>query len=239
MTLIRPLALAAALLTPLPAAAEGESSGVFDFYLRGIRAASLSFAGAENGNGYAASGRLQSSGILALVRKMHYEAKSAGTVRNGRLVPSRYEEDADTGKRQSQSVMEYRGGVPQVRKYSPPRDPNPRDVKAETQGGTIDPMAAIYIGLRDVARDKACNFDSYMFDGRRRSRVTLGEPTATGEAIRCKGEYRRIAGFSESEMAEKVSFPFELVYAPLPDGRMRVTEVSMDTLYGHASLRRR
>ncbi len=40
-------------------------------------------------------------------------------------------------------------------------------------------------------------------------------------------------------MADKSRFPFSMTYAPLPDGRLRVTEIAMDTIYGKGRLTRR
>ena len=62
---------------------------------------------------------------------------------------------------------------------------------------------------------------------------------AAGGGLTCTGEYRRLEGFSAEEMADKSRFPFSMTYAPLPDGRLRVTEIAMDTIYGKGRLTRR
>ena len=43
----------------------------------------------------------------------------------------------------------------------------------------------------------------------------------------------------DKDMAEKTRFPFSLTYAPLGNGRMRVVEVGLDTVYGKATMKRR
>lgn len=227
-------------LSAVAASADQTDSAVFDLTIRGITAGTLSVSGAISGDQYVVSGVLKSGGLLAFVRKVRYEARSEGTVADGRFTPARYAEDADTGKRQSKAVMAYIDGVPQVTTYDPPRDPRPTDVDPATQDGTIDPLTAIYATLRDVPEAEACNSQRLLFDGRRRSQVTLGAPEASGKGVvSCAGEYRRLAGFSEREMAEKVSFPFRLIYDPIGDGRLRVREIVMDTLYGKGRLKRR
>lgn len=228
-----------AAMSTLPAQADQKDSAVFDLVLKGINAGTLSVSGASNGSSYAAAGVLKTGGLVALVKKVRYDAHSSGTIRGGAFVPVRYKEDADTGKRQSQSVMDYIGGVPQLKKYSPPRKPRKQDVDPATQGGTVDPLTALYAALRDVPADQACDLQLTMFDGKRRSQVMLGEPQKSGDGLTCAGEYRRLDGFSEKEMAEKVRFPFTMTLAPVGDGVMRVMEVSMDTLYGKGALKRR
>ena len=40
-------------------------------------------------------------------------------------------------------------------------------------------------------------------------------------------------------MAEKVSFPFRLIYEKRCDGWLRANEIAIDTLYGKGRLKRR
>lgn len=236
----RSAAVGVLFLAATAAVADQTDSAVFDLTLRGIRTGTLSVSGAIDGKSYQASGVLKTGGIVALLKKVRYDARASGTVMNGRFVPSRYEEDADTGKRQSQSVMSYKAGVPQVKVYNPPKAPRPGDIDPATQGGTVDPLTAAFAALRDVAPQEACNLKLVMFDGRRRSQVVLANPKPAADGgLTCSGEYRRLEGFSAEEMAEKSRFPFTMTYAPLADGRMRVTEIAMDTIYGKGRLTRR
>lgn len=223
----------------MAAAAAQTEQADFDLVLIGLRAGTLHFTGAQDGLGYSVIGKLQSSGIAAMVRKVRYDATAQGSIRNGRYTPTAYSENADTGKRQSQSVMTYVRGVPQVKSYAPPRSPQPTDVDPATMGGTVDPLTALYATLRDVDRGGECKVALAMFDGQRHSQIVTTSPTVVGDGVVCAGEYRRLTGFSAREMAEKQRFAFTLTYAPTPEGRMRVVEVAMDTLYGKARLKRR
>ena len=219
----------------LPATAEPvRQEAQFDLVMLGLTAGSLQFSGVEEGGRYSVRGVLTSGGILAFLRKVSYDARANGRVVEGRYRPARYAEIADTGKRRSEAVMEYARGVPKVMSYSPPREPQKNDVDAATQGGTVDPLTALYATLQ--APGKECQVTVPMFDGRRSSRLSITAPVADGDRVTCQGEYRRIAGFSDKDMAEKTRFPFTLTYEPTPDGRMRVVLVEMDTLYGKARL---
>jgi hypothetical protein len=239
-TLMR-LAIAAAFLTQGAAAhaAERKDVAIFDISIRGFSAATLSLSAADQGESYAAAGTLKSSGILGFLRKIRYDAQVAGKISDGRFIPSRYVERADTGKRQSEAVMAYVGGTPQVKSYDPPRPPSEGGIDPATQRGTVDPLTALYAVLRDVPKADACQLKVFMFDGRRRSQLVLGQAKAEADKITCQGEYRRLDGFSPKDMAEKSRFPFTLSYSLASDGLVHVTEISMDTLYGKGRMIRR
>jgi len=232
------VALAAGLLAA-PALADQTDQAVFAVSIRGFPVATLSLAGATTGQAYGANGVLKSSGLLGWLRKIRYDAEVTGHMAAGRFVPDRYAETADTGKRQSAAVMAYRAGVPQLKSYDPPRAPLPDDVNPATQGGTIDPLTALYAVLRDVPQADICMLHVFMFDGVRRSQVALSQPQPGDGAVVCAGEYRRLQGFTAADMAEKTSFPFTLVYEPADNGLWHVTEISMDTLYGKGRMIRR
>ncbi|MFN3938454.1 MAG: DUF3108 domain-containing protein [Gemmobacter sp.] len=233
------LVLALCLVAPLPDPVLSAPQGQFDFVLRGIRAGTLQWQAVEQNGQYAVSGRLESAGLAGMVRRVRFDARAQGRVNGERLLPLRYEENSDTGRRQSEAVMVWRGGVPQVELVRPEREPGANDLDPADQRGTVDPLTALYATLRDVPAERACSSSVQMFDGRRRSALTLGAPRQEGDRIACTGEYRRIAGFSDKEMAERTRFPFTLTYAPNGDGTMRVIEVAMDTIYGKAYLKRR
>lgn len=224
---------------PLETLADQTDSAVFDLQLKGIRAGQLTLNGKIEGRDYAVNGVLKSTGILAVIKKIRYDATAFGRYSDGRFTPARYQERADTGSRQSESLMDYRSGVPQVKVYNPPRDNKPGDVDPATQGGTVDPLTALYAAFRDVPEGEACTLRTFMFDGKRRSQVVLADPQKSDGKVTCAGEYRRLEGFSAKDMAKKTRFPFRLTYEPAGDGMLRVAHVSMDTLYGKGELKRR
>ncbi|OYU17510.1 MAG: hypothetical protein CFE34_15360 [Rhodobacteraceae bacterium PARR1] len=232
------LALTLALALPLQAEPIRQEAR-FDLVMLGLTAGSLQFSGIEDGGRYSVRGVLSSGGILAFLRKVSYDARANGRVVEGAYRPARYAERADTGKRVSEAVMEYPRGVPKVVSYNPPREPQKNDVDPATMAGTVDPLTALYATLRDVDPGQECQVTVPMFDGRRSSRLSITAPVVAGDEVTCQGEYRRIAGFSDKDMAEKTVFPFTLVYEPAADGRMRVMLVEMETLYGTARLVRR
>ena len=223
-------------MTAAPMAmADGATNARFSVSIRGLTAGSLTIKGEENGKAYNASGVLQSGGLVGLVAKVKYSASASGQVNGGGFSPTRYDEQADTGKRKSSASMSYKGGIPLVSDF----EPGPNVVHPSTQKGTVDPMTALYAAFRDVNQDEVCKLDVKMFDGKRRSQVKLATPRADGDKIKCDGEYRRLAGFSAEDMAEKTRFPFNLYYSKTGDGRYRVEKVVTHTLYGNAVMKRK
>lgn len=230
------VALAAMTAMPFKATASEvrEDRGNFAVFLGGVRIGVLGFSGLTDGQSYAAKGILRTTGLAALVRQVGYEATSRGVVRAGRFVPTSYDESANTGTRVSKSTMEYRGGVPQVKASSPERAPRPTDVDPRTQAGTVDPMTAFYLVLRDVPEAELCNLDLKMFDGTRRSQVVISAPVRNGTGVSCSGEYRRLQGFSAEEMAERTRFPFQIAYVPNGNGGYRLNEITTASTFGNA-----
>lgn len=211
---------------------------VFDVELKGIAAGRLAINGVSDGARYSAAGVLETTGLVGMVRKIRYSAQVAG--REGtRMRPETYSETADTPKRQSVFEMSYKAGTPVKVSQTPPRKPRDYDLALANQGGTIDPLSALYAVLRTVSPDQACTFAATMFDGARRTEVKLFAPKPQGTGVVCSGEYRRLGGFSPKDMAEKTVMAFSLTYEPTPDGRLKVTEVATDTIYGKGRLKRR
>jgi hypothetical protein len=97
----------------------------------------------------------------------------------------------------------------------------------------------MFATLRDVPAGEECNLSLKLFDGKRRSQVTLGAPSPVDGGVACPGEYRRVAGFSADDMAEMSRFPFTVYLEPREGGMMQVREVVMESLYGNARLKRR
>lgn len=233
------LGLSIAVAGSLPALADQSDKANFTLSLRGITAGHLTVNGTISGGSYTAEGVFQSAGIVGAVRKLRYDARAKGSFRSGKFTPSVYWEKADTPKRKSEVTMGYKGGVPQGMTYDPPKDAAEGGLKLSSQGGTYDPLTALYAVLRDVPAEETCKTSFSTFDGKRAAKVTLNNRQGSGDTITCAGEYRRVAGFSESDMAEKTRFPFTLTYKKAENGMMRVDEISLDTLYGKGLLKRR
>lgn len=222
----------------LPAGAERVDTASFKVYLKGLPIGILALSGIERDGTYAVAGKLKATGIIGALLKVGYEAEARGIVKDATFVPARYKEIRDDRNGRRTAWMDYRDGVPGPKRYDPPRKSTSGEVDPATQKGTVDPLTALYAVLRDQDGRDSCARTLAIFDGKKRAALRLS-PLAAGDAeIRCKGEYRRIAGYSAREMREKPVFPFTITYR-LADGRWRAERIDTDTIHGRAVLRRR
>ncbi|MFD2172643.1 DUF3108 domain-containing protein [Rhodobacter lacus] len=234
------LATGLALALAQPAQADQTDHIVFDVLLGGVKAGELVIDGKIAAGRYGAQGLMQTTGLAGMLKKIRYEATADGRVTRGGFSPRSVEVVSQRGDARSRNTVIYNGGVPASVIHEPPRTPRPNDVDPAKQGGTIDPLTALYAVLRDVSPDEACKLSVTLFDGTKRSQVALSAPEPAGAGLRCAGEYRRLEGFSEKDMAEKTRFPFTLTYAPTPDGaHLQVVDISTETILGKGRLKRR
>ncbi|NBE07971.1 DUF3108 domain-containing protein [Paragemmobacter ruber] len=242
---ILPLAiLLLAATAPAPASAQDTKPQVegaeYDLVTTGITAAQLGYSARQEGDRYVVTARFASTGLLALLRRVQFEATSEGLLTDTTPRPDRYAAQAEVGRRTGQTVVDYTDGTPRLTVDEPPRAPADWQIDPATQGGTVDPISALFVILRDAVPGTECNRAFRLFDGRRATELTVGPARpGTDGTLTCDGEYRRIAGYPPEDMAERTRFPFTLTLMPTADGRLRVTEVTMDSLIGKARLIRR
>ena len=218
-----------------PAAAERAQ---FDISIRGIKVGELQLASEETQTRYSVAGRLSNTGLTQVIRRFSYTGNSQGRIVNSTLQPDRYVEKADTGQRISEVELAYRSGVPRVVRYTSPREPGPDTPDPSSQGGTVDPLTAIYSVLRDVPANRACSVSLILFDGRRQSRVSLRRSGTSGGMPVCSGRYERLKGFTAEEVARHRTFEFTLSYRDAGNGRLAVREVVAQSIYGQAVIQR-
>lgn len=229
----------ALLVSAAGAASAAEERMAFDIRIGGIKAGELEIAGRIENGRYSLAGRLQSTGLVAAIRKVRYDVRARGTFRDGTFMPRRYTEITYSGNRNSEAEMLYRSGVPQGKTYTPARKPDAQDVDPATQGGTLDPLSAMFAVLRARDADRACEISIRTFDGEKAARVGMERIATAEDEIICQGAYVRVAGFDAEEMADRRVFPFRLSLSPGSDGLWRVSSLELQSLYGRAQLVRR
>ena len=232
------LVLAALLMAGAPGA-QAEGTAEYVIKVRGITVGSFRLTATQTGARYSVSGGIVSAGLATIVRRFSYAGLSRGILRGGRLLPESYREVADTGRRQSEVVIDYQDGVPTVTRYASNNPPGPDSPDPATQAGTLDPMSALFAVFRDRPGDAVCGETIAMFDGRRRSQLVLAAAQRGGARLRCSGEYRRLQGFTEKELSRHVAFPLTVIYAPNGNGGVHVERVEVTSVYGLATLDRR
>lgn len=225
-------ALFALALALAPPALAQTTQDAFDVRFGAIRVAQLILAVNDTGSGYALAGRAESTGLVAVFRALRFDMAATGTRTSGRLSALTYREDIDTGRRASTVEMRWQGGVPVIDAQSPAGPAEPWHIDPQAQTGTIDPLSALYSLARPRAEGALCNFTQTVFDGRRRSSLSLGPVRAEGAMRVCAGAYTRVAGFSPEEMAEQTRFPFTATFAEITPGQWALTSVDLASLYG-------
>ena len=203
----------------------------FDVLIRGIKAGQLRYAIEIKGASYGVHGILESTGLVGLLVRYHFDAQAVGKHFGNQYQPKHYKEVSDTGRRKSEKIIRYQNGIPKVTSKKPWQ---PHWLDPSTQEGTLDPMTAMAALLSDQSKNDLCKLYLPMFDGVRRVEITLSGLEKTESGAQCSGVYQRIGGFTEKERAEGENFPFILKYK-IENDLYRVQRFDITTLRGRAS----
>lgn len=224
---------------PQPALAERREQITFDLHLFGFRSGIVAISVAQDATRYAAAGLMESRGIAGALHPLRYEVRARGRVVQGRLVPERYEDVITENGSTVRSVMEYRNGVPQERRYDPHQPAPEQGLAPQTQGGTVDALTAIVIALADAPPERVCQIDIDLFDGHALSRLVVGTPRADGAEVICEGQLQRVGGYSDEALRRHRSFNFTARFSPNGNGALHLAEMRTDSVLGNARLTRR
>ncbi|MDV7145461.1 DUF3108 domain-containing protein [Tropicimonas sp. TH_r6] len=236
MQLTKSLSFLIALCLALPATAE---QGRFSVSVAGFGAGTIAYSGSESGGRYKANGQVASSGLARGLYPANITVAVNGSVSGNRYAPATYSEKTVKRGKTKTGTFRFSGGTPRVTKNPPDKNRKSYHANASGQKGTVDPMTAAFAILRDRPADLACNLDISPYDGRERTRIRMDGGTRKGNTLTCPGTYSRVAGFSPKDMAEKVHWPFTVIYKIQSDGTHRVTEVVVPTTLGKVRMRRR
>jgi hypothetical protein len=176
---------------------------------------------------------------MRTIRNVNYSGQSAGTHRDDAYTPRRYSGQTNTGTRESQVKLRFDNGIPTVNSYLPDREKRDYDIEPSEQRGAIDPLTATAVVLMDQPSAQMCNRSIPMFDGRRRSKLTIAPPVIDGDSATCAGTYTRLAGFSPEDLQERVNFPFTLMYTRIDADTFRLTSFTTKTTFGSARGKRK
>lgn len=196
-----------------------------------LHVADVTVLATEGAQDYAAEGHVVTTGLVGLLREVHLDLSVEGTRQGDSLRPRHYRGDVDTGRRQIQSELAYDAGVPRILALAPPEPAHPWDIAAADQGGTLDPMSALYTLLRPRA-ETPCGQVLDLFDGRRHSRLRVEAAHVSGDAAQCSGAYIRVGGYSPTELQDYQALAFSLDYQRDADGDWQLARIVTHTPYG-------
>jgi len=211
---------------PFPALAEPDIR--FSVIYSGLAVANATLTARENGASYALAARVEPTGLARIFARLRFQMQAEGRVTDAGVHPHRYAEDVDTGRRASLVEIDFSTTPARILRQSPP--PGPEAVPPADAQGAIDPLTALWRAAGGGGA-RPCGTTLQVYDGARRSEISLGEGQGTEATLSCSGRYTRLAGFPEEYMAERQSFPFTARYTQ-SDGDWVLTELSATSLFG-------
>ena len=217
--------------------ARQNSGTAYDVSAFGFKVGELRINNRLDAQSYSVAARFSTTGLVGMLRNMGFSMQANGRRKGASFSPLRYRENVNTGRRTSSAQMRYVRGVPSLSggKVS---DGEAAPLDPARQGGTIDPLTALFMVLRDQPAASLCQLDEQMFDGARRTRILLESKTGAGQAVTCSGRFQRVAGYSDADLTDRGFVPLQVTYAAGPGGAMQAQDVQLQTSYGLIALKR-
>jgi hypothetical protein len=219
------LAFASGLALPGPAAAQSTNrafEGVYSVHARGVDAGDFNFNFRQTGSTYTATASREMKGWVgaALNRSQDYNYSVNGAVAaDGSLRPTQYQHQGGRRRedRPNGRLIRATFSADDVVTTASPGRPNMGDPPA-TQAqrrGTIDQISAIAAMITAQGDPCARTLRVYM-DGRSRfdfvmtpnGTVNIDSRAYEGPGVRCRVQFRPIAGFSDPQEASTLTFLF-------------------------------
>tara|TARA_B100001173_G_C15835993_1_gene482566 strand:+ start:27 stop:710 length:684 start_codon:yes stop_codon:yes gene_type:complete len=227
--------MALTIFVSLKPVSAGSGQQKFSIYITGLKIGELTYAVNTKGTNYAVRGIIKATGLVGAIAKYNLDATAFGRVRKGNYRTQKYTETSDNGKRISTKKMIYKNGIPNLTYSEPLKD---YWAKPSEQKGTVDPITAIMALLADQPLETECRLAMDIYDGARRFSIKLSEKIASDDKLSCKGNYKKIDGYSKKEWSQGDGFSFELKFV-LKDGIYKVDRLVMSTKRGRTSFIRR
>lgn len=236
MPLRRTLRAGLAALPLLAAAPAWAETLTYDLSLAGIPLGAVTLAAEQSGADYAAASKIIPNGLVAAVTSYSFDGRATGKVdAEGDVMPRSFAATSSSPRAKRRTEIEWEGEVPVHVSVDPPRSSAP---DPETVVGALDPVSAGFALLRDNDADKICDTSVEVFDGSRRSRLSLSEPVARERGFTCSGVYARVEGEAHS-LSSQSEYPFTLTFAPTGEGQVRLERIETRTRFGLAVVSRR
>ncbi|MGM0585508.1 MAG: DUF3108 domain-containing protein [Pseudomonadota bacterium] len=215
------------------AAAEVREAAAFSLWFGGLPIGELRYRLEIGEERWAVRADMRSTGLAELLFGVRLEAEGAGRLGSG---PQPEQYFADVSLRDDRQAVEVRfapGGRPETVEADPPWKPKPWQIDPQAQSGVLDPTAAAAVLAAPQPVEALCDVSLEIYDGRRRSRVTLGEAEAAQGGWRCEGAWVRVAGYKPEDMARGPS-EISAEYVPGGDGLARLRRLAVKTSWGTA-----
>lgn len=218
------------------AASAQSDSATYNLSVSGIPLGTVTLRSEQSGNGYLAGVRITPNGLVSAVTGYSFDGRASGLVdASGKVTPQVFEADSRSPRAKRRTEIEWSGDTPVRVSVEPPRNNAPDPARIV---GALDPVSASFALLRDTSKEALCNASIDVFDGSRRSRLSLGAPVAGEDgAVTCSGAYAKLEGEAHS-FSPQGEYPFTLTFAPGDAGRMRLERIETQTRFGTAVVAR-
>lgn len=239
MPLRRPLRaslVAVGLLAASAAMPAQSASDTFNLTVAGMHLGTVTLSAEQSGAEYVAASKITPSALVAAVTSYAFDGRAKGVIdASGNVRPSSFKADSSSPRAKRRTLIEWDGATPVRVSVEPPRKHAPDPARVV---GALDPVSAGFALLRDNAPENICAVSVDVFDGSRRSRLTVGEPVAEDGGFVCRGIYARLEGEAHS-LSSQAEYPFTLHFAPAGDGLVRIERIETETRFGPAVVSRR
>jgi len=205
---------------------------VYDFYFAGLRVAKIVVAAQFEGDGYQATGRFQTVGVVDLFADLEVRSETVGKLGSGGLVPLHYR------SRSEQRLVEvtFSDNGPSAVSAEPPYRQKPWSIEPGDQHGTTDPLSAVLSAVLPGSVEAACDRRVEAYDGRNRFAFEIGAPRPEDGRIRCDATFIRLGGYKPKTMERDARRSFSLWLAERQLGRYQVVELTAPIDFGVANL---
>jgi len=224
-----------ALLAGSAAAQTGASrqfEATYAVHARGVQAGDFIYRFSQTGETYQASATRRLTGLARTLMgdRQDYTYTTRGAVAaNGALRPAAY---THTGGRRGRVVNAAFTAEDVVTTAEPAMGMGNPPATAAQRRNTVDQITAI-ASLVTASGDPCARTIRVYMDGRSRfdfvltpnGRVNVNTAAYRGEALRCRVEFRPIAGFSDPQENEVLTF----LFAPTPSGLYAPVRIEMPT----------
>lgn len=211
-------------------------STVYDLSLKGVRLGEITIDAEQSGDSYRAASRIVSTGLVGAFTDFGFEGEASGRLAaDGSVAPERFRAKSVSPRAKRRTEIDWQGAMPVRVSVEPPRGKEPDPARMV---GALDPVSAGFALLRDNAPENVCATRVDVYDGSRRSRLTLGAPVAGEGTLSCSGSYARLEGEAHS-LSSQTEYPFTLVFRERGDGLMRLDRIETQTRFGRAVVARR
>ncbi|MDF2233235.1 DUF3108 domain-containing protein [Albimonas sp. CAU 1670] len=215
-------------------AATVADAGRFEVWFGGLPIGSLDFALSVGDARYSATAEARPSRTIDTLFGARLQAEGEGLSDERLPRPTRFEFATRFGGDAQRVTVAYSPpGRPQAVQAIPEWKPRDWEIDPTAQEGVTDPIGAAALFLTPTPPETLCNGAVEVFDGRRRSRIELDEPSPKADGWRCEGRWMRVAGFRPRDL-DKEPVPVAVDFAASPDGLARVMRLEARTGYGLA-----